>query len=204
MIGGSDSFARRALSYLLWCIPVSVVFFTLYPLMNMFTAGRETLYSLWVPDELAIPFVPGFIWVYCSFYLIILAPLWFVPRREHRQLAFTFIVVTLIGGLIFFLLPAQLGFVRQLPDNPLYRTMYQTLFELDQPHNLVPSLHVAWSCAAVLAIVRHTGKGLTALFLLWLALIALSTLLVHQHHVADVVTGLLLAVIVSSVMRKLL
>lgn len=75
MIGGSDSFAQRALSYLLWCIPVSVVFFTLYPLMNMFTAGRETLYSLWVTAEPGIPFVPEFIWVYCSFYLIILAPL---------------------------------------------------------------------------------------------------------------------------------
>ena len=77
-----------------------------------------------------------------------------------------------------------------------------TLFALDHPHNLVPSLHVAWSCAAVLAIIRHTGRGLTLLFLLWLVLIVSSVLLVHQHHVADVVTGLLLAVTVSYMMRK--
>ena len=197
-----DSFSRRVISYLLWCIPVSVVFFTVYPLMNAYTAGRDSLYALWFPAELNIPFVPGFIWVYCSFYLIILMPVLFLPRREHRPLALTFMVMTLLGGVIFFLFPAQLGFVRQVPESPLYRTMYTTLFALDHPHNLVPSLHVAWSCAAVLAIIRHTGRGLTLLFLLWLVLIVLSVLLVHQHHVADVVTGLLLAVTVSYMMRK--
>lgn len=197
-----DSFSRRVISYLLWCIPVSVVFFTVYPLMNAYTAGRGSLYALWFPAELNIPFVPGFIWVYCSFYLIILMPVLFLPRREHQQLAPTFMVMTLLGGVIFFLFPAQLGFVRQVPESPLYRTMYTTLFALDHPHNLVPSLHVAWSCAAVLAIIRHTGRGLTLLFLLWLVLIVLSVLLVHQHHVADVVTGLLLAVTVSYMMRK--
>ncbi|WP_274370829.1 phosphatase PAP2 family protein [Morganella morganii] len=197
-----EPFSRRVVSYLLWCIPVSVVFFTVYPLMNAYTAGRESLYALWFPAELHIPFVPGFIWVYCSFYLIILMPVLFLPRREHRQLALTFMVMTLLGGVIFFLFPAKLGFVRQVPESPLYQTMYTTLFALDHPHNLVPSLHVAWSCAAVLAIVRHTGRGLTLLFLLWLVLIVLSVLLVHQHHVADVVTGLLLAVTVSYMMRK--
>ncbi|WP_247718714.1 phosphatase PAP2 family protein [Morganella morganii] len=170
--------------------------------MNAYTAGRASLYSLWFPAELHIPFVPGFIWVYCSFYLIILMPVLFLPRREHRQLALTFIVMTLLGGVIFFLFPAQLGFVRQVPESPLYQTMYTTLFALDHPHNLVPSLHVAWSCAAVLAVIRHTGRGLTLFFLLWLVLIVLSVLLVHQHHVADVVTGLLLAVTVTYMMRK--
>ncbi|EMM6940036.1 TPA: phosphatase PAP2 family protein [Morganella morganii] len=197
-----DPFSRRVISYLLWCIPVSVVFFTVYPLMNAYTAGRDSLYALWFPAELHIPFVPGFIWVYCSFYLIILMPVLFLPHREHRQLALTFMVMTLLGGVIFFLFPAQLGFVREVPESPLYRTMYMTLFALDHPHNLVPSLHVAWSCAAVLAIIRHTGRGLTLLFLLWLVLIVSSVLLVHQHHVADVVTGLLLAVTVSYMMRK--
>lgn len=197
-----DPFSRRVISYLLWCIPVSVVFFTVYPLMNAYTAGRESLYALWFPAELHIPFVPGFIWVYCSFYLIILMPVLFLPRREHRQLALTFMVMTLLGGVIFFLFPAKLGFVRQAPESPLYQTMYTTLFALDHPHNLVPSLHVAWSCAAVLAIIRHTGRGLTLLFLLWLVLIVLSVLLVHQHHVADVITGLLLAVTVTYMMKK--
>lgn len=53
-----DSFSRQVISYLLWCIPVSVVFFTVYPLMNAYTAGRDSLYSLWFPAELHIPFVP--------------------------------------------------------------------------------------------------------------------------------------------------
>ena len=53
-----DPFSRRVISYLLWCIPVSVVFFTVYPLMNAYTAGRESLYALWFPAELTSRLCP--------------------------------------------------------------------------------------------------------------------------------------------------
>ena len=60
-------------------------------------------------------------------------------------------------------------------------------------YNLVPSLHVALTNVCVAAFAsRATGMG-TALLWIWATGIAVSTLLTHQHHVFDVLTGWLLA-----------
>lgn len=69
-------------------------------------------------------------------------------------MALELLAITIISAIIFLLFPARLGFVRQLPANPLYHALFEQLFTLDRPHNLVPSLHVAWSCTAVLAVSR--------------------------------------------------
>jgi membrane-associated phospholipid phosphatase len=67
---------------------------------------------------------------------------------------------------------------------------------VDLPHNLVPSLHVVFSAIIVFAIVEGMNKKATKIFTWgWLFLLCLSTLLVHQHHVLDVVTGLFIAVL---------
>ncbi len=172
---------------------MSVCFFVLYPTINMFTTTRADTLDLWFPAELDIPFIPAFIWAYLSMYLIILVPVLFLNRREQKRMALELIAVTLISSVIFLLFPARLGFVRQLPSDPLCRAVFEQLFTLDAPHNLVPSLHVAWSCTAVLAASRKaTGWFLWVLYG-WLLLISLSTLFVHQHHLLDVMTGGLLS-----------
>ncbi|OFS10968.1 phosphatase PAP2 family protein [Hafnia sp. HMSC23F03] len=189
----TEPFSCRLKSYLLWMVPVAIVFFSLYPTINTFTAARHDTLALWIPAELGIPLIPAFIWVYFSFYLIILAPVFFLTQSEQKRLAIELMVITVIGALFFLLFPAKLGFVRQIPSAPLYQSLFKHLFMLDQPHNLVPSLHVAWSCTAVLAITRkHVGWIAWGLYS-WLILIALSTLFVHQHHLLDVITGGLLS-----------
>ena len=59
-------------------------------------------------------------------------------------------------------------------------------------HNWFPSLHVALSTTAVLVLWRAWGRvpwGMIG----WAAAISLSTLFVHQHHLADIAGGVLLA-----------
>ncbi|HEY4469293.1 MAG TPA: phosphatase PAP2 family protein [Klebsiella sp.] len=192
-----ESFATRLKSYLLWMLPVSVVFFGLYPTINIFTTTRSDTLALWLPAELSIPFIPVFIWVYLSMYLIILVPLFFLNLREQKRLAIELMVVTIVGAMFFLLFPARLGFVRQLPDDPLYHALFSQLLSLDRPHNLVPSLHVAWSCTVVSAISRRSRGWIVVVLYFWFTAIALSTLFVHQHHLLDVVTGLLLSLVVS-------
>lgn len=189
----TEPFSIRLKSYLLWGIPVSVCFFVLYPTINMFTTTRNDTLDLWFPAELDIPFIPAFIWAYLSMYLIILVPVLFLNRQEQKRMALELIAVTLISSVIFLLFPARLGFVRQLPSDPLYHAVFEQLFTLDNPHNLVPSLHVAWSCTAVLATSRKATGWILWVMYGWLLLISLSTLFVHQHHLLDVMTGGLLS-----------
>jgi membrane-associated phospholipid phosphatase len=57
----------------------------------------------------------------------------------------------------------------------------------------VPSLHVACSALCV-ATLLHAGPRATVKLglLLWAGLLSVSVLLVHQHHLLDVLTGWLL------------
>lgn len=192
-----EAFSTRLKYYLLWMLPVSAVFFGLYPTINLFTATRSDTLALWLPAELSIPFIPALIWAYLSMYLIVIAPLFFLTLQGQKRLAVELMVLTVIAALLFLMFPARLGFVRQLPDVPLYHALYAQLLSLDRPHNLVPSLHVAWSCTAVLAITRRAGRGISAVFYLWFIAISASTLFVHQHHLLDVAAGFLLSLLVS-------
>src|SRR5262249_53307165 len=91
----------------------------------------------------------------------------------------------------FLLLPAQLAYEKG--DDP---GLWQALFDWNRHivlnYNLVPSLHVAMSAVALAAYARGRGLLGKALLAAWGMAIALSTLLVHEHHVVAVAAGALL------------
>lgn len=175
---------------LAWALAVGVVFFSLYPALNAFTAGREThaLYAEW---ELALPLWPPALWGYLSMYALFLLPPCFLPGERIGRLGRQLIAGTLLAGAVFLLLPARLGFVRELPPEP-YTAWFALMFRLDAPHNLVPSLHVVFSGLIALACADVARPWVRRVLYGWLALIGASTVLVHQHHLLDGVAGLAL------------
>jgi membrane-associated phospholipid phosphatase len=56
-------------------------------------------------------------------------------------------------------------------------------------YNMVPPLHVALSVCCIAAFVRRASQPGSTLLWIWAAAIALSTLLTHQHHVVDAISG---------------
>ena len=156
------------------------------------TARRDAKWSVHFEAERAMPFVPEMIVVYVSLYSIfILAPFILRERRELQALAVSCNLTVLIAGLGFVLIPAELAYPppRRFGAFP---ELFRAADTLNLTYNLVPSLHVAF---AVLlgAVVARTADG-TGRVLLWIWVLAIagSTLLTHQHHVIDVVTGGLL------------
>ena len=63
---------------------------------------------------------------------------------------------------------------------------------MDKPYNLVPSLHVVYTASISAALMERGSTGLRAVLGIWAALIMISTVFVHQHHVVDVVSDLFL------------
>jgi membrane-associated phospholipid phosphatase len=61
-----------------------------------------------------------------------------------------------------------------------------------RPHNYAPSLHVALSVVCIRVYARHANRAGKVFLWLWAAGIAVSTVLLHQHYLVDVVTGFLL------------
>ena len=188
-----EPLGQRLKTYTLWSLASGLAFFTIYPTTNWITSLRSQHYRMYWNWELNIPFVPEWVWIYLSMYVLFLAPPFFLESPALARLGRQLILVTVAGGVTFLLLPATLGFERSLPDGPLHQ-FYQRMFEVDPPHNLIPSLHVAWSTAIAMAVNRP-------FFLLWAAAIALSTLLIHQHHVLDLVVGYLFVILARKYTR---
>jgi len=183
---------ERWVSYLHWSGWVGVVFFAVYPTMNWITSSRPGRLQLYLPAELAVPFVPQLIWVYLSMFVLFLVPPFLLPAERMPALGKQLIAGTLLSGLAFLLLPAELGFERAVPAGSTCARAYSVLFSVDRPHNLVPSLHVIFSAAIALACADASGPVVRFALQAWLLVIAASTLLVHQHHVLDLATSLVL------------
>jgi len=162
---------------------------------DFITAHRTLRVPIHFAAELRIPFVPAMTAVYMSIYLLFLAgPFILRTRREFRAVIATLATMTGIAGVGFLLIPGQLAFPPpSAEDLGIWAGMFHLADRLNLTYNLVPSLHVALSVACVAAFATCAGIGGRMLLWTWAAAIALSTLLTHQHHVIDVVTGWLLA-----------
>lgn len=190
-------------TYGIWAFWASVSFVLVYPTCNWLTAKRTSAYSLYTEPELAIPFIPGFFWVYMSLYLLFIVPPFYLGVSQLQRLGKQIITGTIFSGLTFLVFPAELGFERIAPSNEFYANIYSNLFYLDQPHNLVPSLHIIYSALIIFSVLDNINIYYKKVFWWgWLILMCLSTLLVHQHHLIDVLTGLLVALLLRKYYKK--
>ncbi len=183
MSSGAESFSRRLAVYLRLSIWLTLLFLVTYTSTNRLSAVRTNPFRLYFDRELSIPFVPWMIWVYLSINLFLTLPLAVLNIAQIHRFARAVALATVAAALAHLLLPTQLGWTQP------------ACFNLDLPHNLVPSLHVAYAVLAGALVWNGATARLLRIFSgAWLALLISSVLLVHQHHLLDVVTGAALGV----------
>jgi len=174
-----------------------VWFLVVYGGCDRLTARRTLRVPVHVPAELTIPLVPWTIVLYMSIYLLfLLGPFVLRERAEFRALIGTLASIILVAGICFLLFPASLAFPSPADGElGIWASLFHLADRANLDYNLAPSLHVALSVACVAAFARHAhgiGKGL---LWAWAASIAVSTVLTHQHHLLDVASGWLLAIL---------
>jgi len=180
--------------YLLWSSLVSVVFFTIYLSCNWISAQSDNVHHLYLRNELSVPFIPSFIIGYFSIYGLFFLPPFFLEEKRMSMLGKQLISATLIAAIVFLVYPTTLGFTRVVPEKFSYAVIFSYIFMIDKPYNMMPSLHVVYSSIIVFAILDVVRTRLMkSCYIIWLVLICFSTLFVHQHHIIDVITGLVLA-----------
>ena len=180
---------------------VGVLFVVGYGGSNWLAAQRLQQLHLYLPAELAIPFIPEMIAPYLSINLLFALPLFRLGAEELRLLGRQLIATTLIATAFFLCVPTALGFTRQTIATD-FAPAYQLLYLLDYPYNCVPSLHVAYASQIVFALAARGSHRLRASLALWLSLIMVSTVLTHQHNILDLACGLLLAAATRAMVRK--
>jgi membrane-associated phospholipid phosphatase len=178
-------------------LAVTLWFVLIYGGADRLTAQRDFRVAVHFNAELKLPFVPEMVVCYMSIYLLFLsAPFILRTRQQLRALAITLAVVTFVGGICFLLLPAELAFLPP-PDAGKWSTLVQFADWLNLEYNLLPSLHVALSVVCVAAFTGHANTLGRIILWCWAVAISVSTLLTHQHHLADVITGFILGMLAT-------
>lgn len=169
------------------------LFFPFYFGMGHLSSLHST-FALYMPWERDIPLIPWMIWPYLSLFSLFLLPLFHMTAGQIATLSRQSTATLLFAGATFLLFPAHLGYAPVAVEG-MHHSLFQLLFMVDTPHNLVPSLHVAFSALILLGCAERASPPLVWTYSFWLLITSASTILVHQHHLLDVFGGLALAII---------
>lgn len=162
--------------------------------VNWFSHHYQVQNHLYHPFELQIPRLSWFILFYFSAYLSFLPPLLCLDYGKQLGVAKSLIYSGFLGGIVFLLYPTGLGYERTPEGLGIFLPLYEILWGQDSPVTLMPSFHVAMASIFIFPMIQfYTSIKMKAFFIIWLILISASIVLVHQHHLIDIPTGLLLA-----------
>ena len=158
----------------------------------MLAVGRSYFHFAFAFEE-GIKAVPIFLIFYVSSYLLIIMP-FLVLRRSYeiRKLIYVYWAIAIVSFIVFLIIPAKV--VRPVVLDGFFASLlnfFWTYFDL--PYNSLPSLHISLSFAAAYLMRKHLNF---AFLLLWVLLIAVSTILIKQHYILDIITGLALSILV--------
>jgi membrane-associated phospholipid phosphatase len=184
-----------------WVALVCGLAMPLYFPINAYT-DRSRAIALAIPWDHSISLSVGWIYVYTLVYMSAFFPLLVVRSSKLVHcMAASFLTTFAIAYLCFLVLP-----VTTVPiDGPALRPEFAVLddsyftgwvlclnYYLDPPNNCFPSLHIAMAFVAAYSTYK-ADKLYGGLAIVAAVLISISTMLVKQHYLADVVAGLLLA-----------
>ncbi|MBI2921046.1 MAG: hypothetical protein HYY18_08185 [Planctomycetes bacterium] len=167
---------------------MTLLFLAVYMTCNAIAdraTGHPTLFAEW---ERHIPFVPAAILPYWSIDLFFFAAPLFCPtapvlRRHAARTA----AATLVAGAFFLAFPLTFAWERPAVGGVL-GALFRLLDGVDRPHNLFPSLHVAYA-TILWPVYGSLGRPGRITVRAWLVLSVVATLFTFQHHVADVAGG---------------
>lgn len=159
-------------------------------------ARLEPRYDFWLPLDGWIPFWPSTWVVYASFYVLLPLAAWWARPGEYGRTLLAVLTANACCWVGFVLFPAH--YPRPPLDGVSPVWLHDALASMwrdDLPGNTLPSIHVTTSLLVALRLREARGGPV---WLLWGGAIALSTLTVKQHFVADVVAGVVLALAINA------
>lgn len=178
------------------CLAFALLFGICYGFTSWWTGLHSASLPAWdLPFERYLPFVPSLSLVYLTITpALLLAPL-LLRRDRLAPLAIALSVETLVACACFLLFPQTTAFPPRVVTG-WARIPFELADALNLDYNMFPSLHVAFACSAAWAY--GTTRRRAFMWTAWSVAVAASTLLMHEHHLADIAGGVVLAVATMS------
>jgi membrane-associated phospholipid phosphatase len=179
-----------------WLITTSIVYFSVQAVVS-------DTYSFLNPLDEGIPFIPEFIWLYHTLVPVIVGTTIFSMHRRRvffntiAALTFSMAALTCFHLIFPSYYPRQELLTGAGSSVSLW--LVEITRQFDAACNTFPSGHVTFSwiiyfCARMSDNIKRTNK-LIYIYLLWTILISISTLVLKQHYIFDVISGIILAYI---------
>lgn len=143
-----------------------------------------------------IPYYAWFVWIVCTLFWL----LWWAPAEEFWRLCIPLFTGMTISLLLCAAIPNGLALrPAEVNGNDLFAVLVRGLYSTDTPTNVCPSIHVFNALTLDFAYQRSCKISAPRYrWVRWAAhgldlAIVLSTMLLKQHSVIDVVCGMALA-----------
>jgi hypothetical protein len=182
---------------LLLSVAFAAYFWIVYFIGDFVATHSTWRYQVALPFEADIPFLPWASVIYLTVTpFFCLAPFVFRTPQRLLPLFVTLCVEVSVAGIVFCLLPVELSFPPHEVDG-LAGVFYRLARSVALTYNCVPSLHVALVLTCAAAYVSVGGWRWRIFIWSWALAIVASTLLTHQHHLADLASGIVLAAVAA-------
>jgi PAP2 superfamily len=151
--------------------------------------------------DASLPCVPTFVWLYALGVVWPLMLAWTLPRAHWRQAGIGFAMISLVSALIWLAVPSDGSELRRQCID-VSNWALATLFQLDEPSRLFPSLHIGYAVFTALCLAAARPKWRIAAMMMVAAQIA-AVCLVKQHYLVDVALGAIISVCAYYLSRTL-
>lgn len=162
---------------------------------------RVTIHIIHCKLDDMIPFCEYFIVPYFLWFLYVAATVLYFLFVNEKEAEYNKLFATLLTGMIVFLLISYFYPNGQIlrpvisADN-VFERLVSLLYHIDTATNILPSLHVFYSMACVIALEKNERVRKNKYFLFFIRIltvsIILSTMFLKQHSVIDVVMALIM------------
>ncbi len=198
-IMGKDILEYKHFLILLFFIPLQGLFFycekTVIPKHYMFS--RIDMY---------IPFMKEFIIPYILWYVYMIfgfVYLGFKSKKDFYKLFFFIFSGMAICCIIYLVFPNAQNLRPIITDKDVFSLIIKSIYTIDTPTNVAPSIHVLNSIAVHAALVNYSrfGKDRLACIISFISacIISASTVFVKQHSIQDVAWAVVLSVFLYGV-----
>jgi len=181
----------------------------IYSLIQRLMSTHEYDFSVALDEK--IPFLPHFIWIYHTLIpAIIFTCVVLIKKKSAFMTAyFSCLVATSVLFIFYVLFPS---FYPRGDLSSYYQSTSVWLVEMtrmiDSANNTFPSSHVTFSWLMFLSVsnseIVKKRSFISVVYFLWALLVSFSTIVLKQHFIFDVISGMFLALISYSFIKKLM
>lgn len=155
--------------------------------------GRHRLIDLSTDFDRAVPLVPAFVIPYLSFIPLVFVAVPLIALRSglvFKTFTLSVFISQMILNVLYIAVPATVVRPEITTDDAFSILLRDLVWKLDEPLNTFPSNHVTLSVLSIFALASpKLGKAWVLPLQIWLGVICVSTLFVHQHVVLDLISG---------------